>query len=310
MNTRPAFLPGLTAILAVALPLATASSACAGFYSSTSFAVFQGTSPISASKSGTSPAATSLTRELGGNKVDTSAAANPGSLAVVGTVRSNAPQSAKTTAIGELSATAGDVVIRRIDGTDSGTTVLAALILSPILDASFEGAPATNIGAIFNNAEMRWSASAQGQSVGGSGLVSTTGITGDLNQPRQLLFTATVGEIFNVSVSMFTGIGVTSQTRDPITGLPNPATGEFSAGIAIGNAFSELSLPTDPDSPSSLSSFVPRQAFILPEGFTADSADLNIVDNMYLGPIVAIPEPASLSLALLASAALTRRPRR
>lgn len=313
MQQIPALKRQLATLFTAAISMAAATTASAGFYSSTSFVIFQGTPTISDPRSGTDPVSTVLIRQLGGNVGDTNASADTGSVSAFGNVRSANPQGTKTTAIGELSATANDVIIRRRDGTDVGSSVLASLILSPVLQANFTGAPATQFGSIFNNSDMRWSGSAGGQSVGGSGRVTPLGTTGDLNEQKELIFFATVGEIFPITVTMFAGIGVSASIADPITNTITPATGVLNASVTIGDAF--LAPPLRPgllsaDSPAASAAFMPRRAFILPEGFTADSAELNIVDNMWLGPTLAIPEPTSSAQALLAAAFVTRRPRR
>lgn len=193
--------------------------------------------------------------------------------------------------------TANDIIVSRRDGGGAGSPVLVTAYVNPLANFSFGGSPAS-FDQAFNQVTFEWAAS----------VVSSSGFTysisgrfaqnflgqsfGDpINQRYALTFEARVGEAFSLSLSAKTEVGTKGGPSGPGSGY-NTATASAVMAFSL-DAASETS-------------FVPgRTAFVLPDGFTANSADFGIVDNQ----LAAVPAPGALALLGFAGLSVRRRRR-
>lgn len=121
-----------------------------------------------------------------------------------------------------------------------------------------------------------------GPNTAGTGFDFLAGLTGSGGSLHGLIgFTSTL------STTSPNGVGITI--------IAGAETGKYFGGSASSDFFDTVHFPAD------------GPVFVLPAGYTANSVSGNIVDNRWLGPVTAAPEPASLGvwLGLLAAASMS-----
>lgn len=191
--------------------------------------------------------------------------------------------------------TASDVIIRRRDGGGAGSPVLATAYIMPVLLFNIEG-DVHSSQRVFNFVKLEWSASVVSSSgstysVSGSTNYNMEGSSGSpLNSRVPLNFEARVGEAFSVSIHAYLSCMA--------SGFQVGGNGFTGHANVVGTSVVQL------DSSSETSFVGNRTAFVLPEGYTADSEAFGIVDNMMA------PVPGPGALALLAMAGVAGRVRR
>lgn len=193
-----------------------------------------------------------------------------------------------------LASVGSDVVIRRRDGTGAGSIITVTALVTPKLLTTFSGAPAS-WEEPFMYGTMQWTMSAVdcngvSQSVGGSSVESMAdGTTGNpTGIAYALTFQVRASEAFSLSLSM--SAAAESSSSAPYAGT---------ATATIASAMLTLGAAS-----TSFTGDGARVAFILPEGYTADSASLGIVDNM-----VIVPGPGAIALIGMVRLAGMRRRR-
>jgi MYXO-CTERM domain-containing protein len=189
-------------------------------------------------------------------------------------------------------AEASDVIIRRRDGGGAGSPVLATAYIMPVILFNID-ADVHSSQNVFNTVQLQWSASVVSTSgstysVSGRTTYNLNGASGSpLNSPVALNFEARVGEAFSVSIYGY---------------LSCMASG-FQVG-RMGHADVGATSVIQLDSSSETNFVGNRTAFVLPEGYTADSEAFGIVDNM----MAPVPSPAGV--AVIAAGGLAARRRR
>jgi hypothetical protein len=220
----------------------------------------------------------------------------PGSRASMASHAYSMTNYSSTAAVFEGTITASDIIVSRSDGTGAGSPVLVTAYFKPTGGVSFYGAP-PNYSLTFNYARFQWSASA----VTSSGTTSMDGyfqrnLTGHtdgsaLEQRYALTFEARVGEAF--SLSLFARLQAWSQ------GGPEVLNGPLGIGIT------DAAMTFGMDGANESAFVADSTAFVLPEGYTANSANLGIVDNQ----LSAVPAPGAIALLGMAGLAGSRRRR-
>lgn len=196
----------------------------------------------------------------------------------------------------EMSSTASDIVVRRRDGSGSGATVSVTALVTPDMLTTFTGTPGP-WDLAFNYGTIRWSASVVDgngvtQSVGGYSVESLeSGLSGDaIGATYALTFEVQVGVAFTMSLAM--SAFAESSGSFPYAG---------DQMLTLSTASLKLGTPVP-----SLVGGGQSMAFVLPEGYTADSAEFGIVDNL-----IQVPAPGAVSLlgaaGLVAGRRRTRR---
>ena len=190
---------------------------------------------------------------------------------------------------------ASDVVIRRRDGGGAGSPVLVTAYFKPTGSTELSGAVAP-WERPFVSAQYQWSASVVSfggstQSIQGSYVENLAGETAGtpLGSRQGLTFEARVGEAFSISLH--------AALQASTIGGPDTAGGPWHQGTSYASLEFALSAANETPFVEDLT------AFVLPEGYTAESADLGIVDNK----LTPVPAPGAIALMGLAAAAGRRR---
>lgn len=283
--------------LPIAASLSLASTATAGFFSATASASRPGSNNhYSQTQSSTESISASISHDFGSGLFARAGVDSDRAFVWGG-------QSAKSRGSGPVwgnasgTARADDIVITSRDGMHNGDLLTVHVAVTANMTANIsETTPSTNW---FDHgySDFGWSASVQtslgSDSISGQSRVSFLGLEGSpLGQEQWLDFTVIVGEAFTMTLSGSSEVAAKGYYR---FGAPDP----FEEGTTENAWYISLAGGIAPG-------FVAQPAFILPEGFTANSVDFGIVDNTVVNQL---PTPGTLAVLGAAAVVGSRRRR-
>lgn len=206
----------------------------------------------------------------------------------------HADQAGFAEAYASVSSSGSEVIVHRRDGAADASIVTVTALVTPKLAVTFGGSPAS-WDQPFMYGNIQWGitvidGNGNTQSLNGQSTDSMAyGRTGDATGvPYALTFQVRSGVAFSLALSMSAFTESSSSFPSVGTGTATISTAELKLGGAA----------------QSLMGDGPTMAFILPEGYTADSEHFGIVDN-----VITTPAPGALSLLGAAGLVGRRRPR-